>query len=65
MYFCSEDTEVMLSDSLMAAAKLHKAGGKVKLHAYHGYWHTFPVTWPVAQLGWEAFEEIKSWIGAL
>ncbi|MDR0909020.1 MAG: alpha/beta hydrolase [Spirochaetaceae bacterium] len=62
MYFCSEDTEVMCSDVLTAAEKLHAAGGKPKVHCYHGYWHTFPVTWPVAQLGWDALDEIKDWV---
>jgi acetyl esterase/lipase len=65
MYFGCEATEVMCSDTLTAAKKCADAGIKVKVHVYNGYWHTFPVTWPVAKMGWEALEEIKTWVNSL
>ncbi|MDR3311517.1 MAG: alpha/beta hydrolase [Spirochaetaceae bacterium] len=62
-YFCVEDTEVFCSDSLEAAAKMHSAGVTVKCHAFHGLWHTFPLTCPTTPMADVVFQEVKAFIG--
>jgi len=60
-YLCADDGEIFLSDSLVAAGKMHKAGVKVRAHIFHGLWHAFALM-PVSREAKTALNEIKEFI---
>jgi acetyl esterase/lipase len=62
-YFVADDTEVLASDSLETAAKMHAAGGKVKVHTFHGLWHVFPTDAQKTPESKTVFAEMKNFIG--
>jgi acetyl esterase/lipase len=62
-YFCVEDTEVFLGDSVETAARMHAAGVRVQCHVFHGLWHTFPITYPKTPTADLVFKDIKEFIG--
>jgi acetyl esterase/lipase len=62
-YFCVEDTEVLCSDTLMTAEKMYAQGVDVRVHAFHGLWHVFPVYSPETEESKQVFDEVKAFIG--
>jgi acetyl esterase/lipase len=62
-YFCADDSEAFLSDSLETAAKMHRQGVPVQCHVFHGLWHTFPVAYPPVSAGAVVFKDIRAFLG--
>jgi acetyl esterase/lipase len=61
-YLCADDEEIFVSDSLVIAGKMHKAGVKVKVHIFHGLWHAFALL-PISREAKTALNEIKEFAG--
>lgn len=56
----ADDTEVLLSDSLVFGKKLYEAGVDVKLHVFHYMWHDFEVFFPnipEAEVVWQMMRD--------
>jgi acetyl esterase/lipase len=60
-YFCADDEEIFLSDSLVSADKMHKAGVNVRAHIFHGLWHAFALM-SISREAKTALDEIKEFI---
>jgi len=58
-YLCADDTEVLCSDTLALAARMHAAGVRVRAHLYHGLIHGFPLEVPDIPESREVYEEIR------
>ncbi|MDR1796400.1 MAG: alpha/beta hydrolase [Clostridiales Family XIII bacterium] len=62
-YLAADDTEVLCSDTLAMAARMHAAGVRVKAHLYHGLIHGFPLEVPDVPESDEVYREIKGFFG--
>jgi len=63
-YLVAGEAEILLSDTLETAAKLHAAGVPVKARVFHGLWHDFitdDLEMPEAKV---AFDEAKEFLAA-
>jgi len=61
-YFCAEETEVFLSDTVETAAKMRSLGVKVKAHIWRGLWHVFPVYSPETAESAAVFADVKNFL---
>jgi acetyl esterase/lipase len=62
-FFTVDDTEVFLSDSLIAADRLHKLGIRTRAFITHGFVHVFAFEVPDAPEAQSLFQAIRKFIG--
>jgi acetyl esterase/lipase len=64
-YLVAGEAEILLSDTLETAARLHAAGVPVKAHVFHGLWHDFITDDPDIPEARAAFAEAKAFVDAV
>jgi acetyl esterase/lipase len=62
-FIVADDTELLLSDSLLFAKKLAEAGVDVKLHVFHYMWHDFEVFFPDIPESEIVWKECREFLG--
>ncbi|MDR1767659.1 MAG: alpha/beta hydrolase [Propionibacteriaceae bacterium] len=63
-YFVSGEREILLSDTLETAAKLHAAGIRVQAHVWRGLWHDFITDDPEMPESLATFEEVRQFLAS-
>jgi acetyl esterase/lipase len=61
--FFVDDTEVFLSDALIAADKLHKLGIRVEAHITHGLTHAYMFDMPELPESYASYKHIREFFG--
>jgi acetyl esterase/lipase len=62
-FFCADDTEIFVSDSLAAADGMSRIGIPVRAYITHGLIHVFPFEMPEIRESQAAWREIKRFVG--
>jgi acetyl esterase/lipase len=62
VFFAVDDTEVFVSDTLVCADKMDKAGIPVKACITHGLWHCFQFETPDIEESKFVYKEMKEWL---